>query len=310
LTQKHMDRWPTETWGHVFTHACTDDGYTGRSLSLVSRYIHEASKPMKLQSISVVGISQIHGFARLIANTPPCYRQVRYLFIHDMGRSEDEDDDDDDQGSEQPGSDQTLLFTLESIITTLAPSLTILYAFVYTLTSHPILPSSVIFPRLGELTLYCPTHRGSVLIATLESIPKIVALFPALQYLYLAHPKSENLESVIRITHALPSLTHICIRSGWSMKVINTLIDALRSKDTDGSVLPSTIERILWEPEYRPKAYTCLSALETYVHFNALKSTSTLDTRVRLLEARRVDAEDAEVYWRDTIEGRGGWWKT
>jgi hypothetical protein len=47
----------------IFSYACTDDGYIGCSLSLVSRYINDVSKPYKLQSVTVRGIWQVLGFA-------------------------------------------------------------------------------------------------------------------------------------------------------------------------------------------------------------------------------------------------------
>jgi hypothetical protein len=77
-----MDRWPIEIWSQIFALACTDNGFTGRSLSLVSRYIYESSKPTKLQSLSVSTPQQIQSLALLIRKTSPEYRRVRNLFIY------------------------------------------------------------------------------------------------------------------------------------------------------------------------------------------------------------------------------------
>jgi hypothetical protein len=41
----------------IFRFACTDDGPTGRSLSLVSQYVHDTSKSYKLQSIIITSAS-------------------------------------------------------------------------------------------------------------------------------------------------------------------------------------------------------------------------------------------------------------
>ncbi|KAJ7117718.1 hypothetical protein C8R44DRAFT_626633, partial [Mycena epipterygia] len=76
-----IDQTPPEICAHIFDFACRDSGYTGRSLSLVSRYIHETSKQAKLQSITLVGRQQILAFARLLEKTPPHLRTTRYLFI-------------------------------------------------------------------------------------------------------------------------------------------------------------------------------------------------------------------------------------
>jgi len=54
-----MERCPTEIWNHIFSDACIDNGITGRSLSLVSKYVQETSKSVKLQSLSVHGPKQI-----------------------------------------------------------------------------------------------------------------------------------------------------------------------------------------------------------------------------------------------------------
>ncbi|KAJ6514907.1 hypothetical protein C8R47DRAFT_495629 [Mycena vitilis] len=77
-----LDQCPAEICAHIFGFACRDAGYTGSSLSLVSRYIHEASKPAKLQSIALVGRPQILAFAQLLDRTPTHLRTTRYLFIN------------------------------------------------------------------------------------------------------------------------------------------------------------------------------------------------------------------------------------
>ncbi|KIM83561.1 hypothetical protein PILCRDRAFT_6983 [Piloderma croceum F 1598] len=58
-----MEPIPSEILALIFSYACTDDGYTGRSLSLVSRYISDVSKPYKLQSVAVRGVWQVLKFA-------------------------------------------------------------------------------------------------------------------------------------------------------------------------------------------------------------------------------------------------------
>ncbi|KAJ6581841.1 hypothetical protein B0H19DRAFT_1116686 [Mycena capillaripes] len=77
-----LDQIAPEICAHIFHFACRDSGYTGRSLSLVSRYIHEASKPAKLQSIALFGRAQILAFAELLDQTPAHLRATRYLFIN------------------------------------------------------------------------------------------------------------------------------------------------------------------------------------------------------------------------------------
>ena len=78
-----MHRCPPEILWKIYGFACTDDGYTGRSLSLVSRYIHESSKPVKFQSLAVRGAWQAVECAALLESTPSHLRRVDNLFISD-----------------------------------------------------------------------------------------------------------------------------------------------------------------------------------------------------------------------------------
>src|ERR1700731_419027 len=74
---------PAELWTKIFGFACTDGGAMGRSLSIVSRYINVASRPVKYQSISLVGADQILRFLATLAGVPSKDRRVRHLFIVD-----------------------------------------------------------------------------------------------------------------------------------------------------------------------------------------------------------------------------------
>ncbi|KAJ7066431.1 hypothetical protein C8F01DRAFT_1123227 [Mycena amicta] len=76
-----LDQLPPEVCGHIFSFACTDTGTTGRSLSLVSRYIHNTSAPHKLQSVALFGRPQYLAFAALLHRTPPHLRGTRFLYI-------------------------------------------------------------------------------------------------------------------------------------------------------------------------------------------------------------------------------------
>ena len=76
-----MQHAPTEIWNQISSHACTDSGSTGRSLSLVSKFIRETSAPFKLQSVAVHGPKQFISFNKLLLTTPLHLRRTRYLFI-------------------------------------------------------------------------------------------------------------------------------------------------------------------------------------------------------------------------------------
>ncbi|KAF7308981.1 hypothetical protein MKEN_01098800 [Mycena kentingensis (nom. inval.)] len=73
---------PPELCYIIFLFACTDTGTTGRSLSLVSRYIRATSAAYKLQSIALFGRTQLADFATLLDNTPAHLRNTRFLYLN------------------------------------------------------------------------------------------------------------------------------------------------------------------------------------------------------------------------------------
>ncbi|KAF8649355.1 hypothetical protein AX16_005864 [Volvariella volvacea WC 439] len=58
-----LDIFPPETWERIFSLACTDGGYTGRSLSLVSRKCHSLSQSARYHSVSIKRARQLVLFA-------------------------------------------------------------------------------------------------------------------------------------------------------------------------------------------------------------------------------------------------------
>ncbi|KAF8877277.1 hypothetical protein BD779DRAFT_1379195, partial [Infundibulicybe gibba] len=72
-------RFPVELWTRIFSHACTDDGDTGRALSLVSRYIRRASAPHKLQSVLITSVPQMLAFTKVLEHTEPPLRRLPCL---------------------------------------------------------------------------------------------------------------------------------------------------------------------------------------------------------------------------------------
>jgi hypothetical protein len=67
----------------IFSFACLDDGSTGRNLSLVSKYVHQVSKPVKLQSIVLRGFRPAVGFLSLLEATLEHHRHVYHLFAYE-----------------------------------------------------------------------------------------------------------------------------------------------------------------------------------------------------------------------------------
>ena len=119
-----MDTVPIEIWHDIFAFACIDDGYTGRSLSLVSTYFHDISAPFKYQSLVITHWTQIIAFSSIFCRLPASQKKIKYLFvlhpypfldtrghrITDKDRtSESEDDMADSEGSEESHSQSDTL---------------------------------------------------------------------------------------------------------------------------------------------------------------------------------------------------------
>ncbi|CCM03260.1 uncharacterized protein FIBRA_05387 [Fibroporia radiculosa] len=81
-----MEDIAVELWMRIFSFACTDDGSTGRSLSLVSKFFQDVSRPYRLQSIVLKDREQLHDFAEILQRTPPEHRRIHHLFIADPHR--------------------------------------------------------------------------------------------------------------------------------------------------------------------------------------------------------------------------------
>ncbi|TCD63792.1 hypothetical protein EIP91_004943 [Steccherinum ochraceum] len=78
-----MDTLPLELHAQILEAACVDDGSTARSLSLVSRYIREVSKPFLYQSVAVSGLDALATLAKKLYDLPPHLRRIRHLFLSD-----------------------------------------------------------------------------------------------------------------------------------------------------------------------------------------------------------------------------------
>lgn len=79
--QNWLDRCPAEILLNIFRFACSDDGTTGRALSLVSRRVSIISREVKLRALAIVGPKQIISSAKMLAETPLKHRRIIHLFI-------------------------------------------------------------------------------------------------------------------------------------------------------------------------------------------------------------------------------------
>ena len=73
---------PVEIWHIIFSFACTDDGSTGRSLSLVSTYFCDISALFKYRSVAITHWSQIISFSQFFCKLPASHKKTVSLFVH------------------------------------------------------------------------------------------------------------------------------------------------------------------------------------------------------------------------------------
>lgn len=75
-----MDGVPAELWAKIAKLACTDGGFTGCSLSLVSRYMRAVVQPVRFYSVSICGRRRASIFAQLLETQNPFIRHLRIRF--------------------------------------------------------------------------------------------------------------------------------------------------------------------------------------------------------------------------------------
>ena len=81
---------PVELLENIFSYACIDGGYTGRSLSLVSTHFREDALPVRFGSIALGSLRQIKSFLACLTRERAYTKvRVRHLFISTWRDGED-----------------------------------------------------------------------------------------------------------------------------------------------------------------------------------------------------------------------------
>ncbi|KAI0766436.1 hypothetical protein BD413DRAFT_153688 [Trametes elegans] len=242
-----METCPSEIWMLIFSFACTDDGSTGRSLSLVSRAFQHLSYPYQWQSLAIYGHAQAAAFTKQLFSRPPSgnrRRPIEHLFVSTRHPSIAFDN-------------ATLAFLptwpgiLRSVLRYAAPTLRTLavVSFEAPMASAVILSQAlrVHYPFLVELTIRCRCTPQQLLQATSISVQpndsditdvSVEAQYgtwtpiPTLRRLHVACA----LQGLVRGTqaeHALvtelaPSLTHfrLSVLDLWGSKRLAEILHA------------------------------------------------------------------------------------
>jgi len=310
-----MDKTPPEVWEKIFSFACTDTGFTGRSLSLVSKYVHETSKSVKLQSIALRGYAQMLTFADLLEQTPPHLRRVRYLLV--ACRSWDmKIDYPPARKGECNFEERTWLEDLQmreggsafvNILKNVAPSLKILEVDLEYETAR-YARKVISLPCLTDLT----THGHFPLLAYPPHTP---TLEPC-RSLRRLHIKASSpgicwRDFLPHIASFAPALTHLCFShlhqdsnffpSDLKMALESTKLESWQPKVAR---LPQTIERIVVRPDV-PHG-------EDSELLEGCRELQANDDRVVVLHAlARMQPFDMRVHerdWLSVINGGEGCW--
>jgi len=294
---------PPELHSYICSLACTDDGYTARSLSLVSKYFAQITAPYLYQSLCASEPSKIRSLAHKLQQLPAHHRRIHHLFISDNSGERD------------------LTNSIVSILALAAPTLETL-AFV---TSSPLNSTPLIarlfrmrFPRVYELT-----------ISGHYPFPSTPSCFPVLERLHLLGNRNPHgLLSLGGLESSMPTLTHLRI-SGLNLAVSfsQELHQAFSLSAIEGgaacmfpSKLPSHLQQLVVQcgPEPAPcRSSSAIARQKDQTMVDNLKQLQALVTKegghrtqFSMLSRRtaEVSSDDIRTYWVARLRGKEGCW--
>ncbi|PBK92082.1 hypothetical protein ARMGADRAFT_1053981 [Armillaria gallica] len=293
-----MERCPAEICSEIFSYACTDNGYTGRSLSLVSKFVRETSEMCRLQSISIIGYEQLVAFAAALERTPPSLRRVRYIFISAHARSTAENP----KAITSEYSRRAKAYAaFEQILQYITGTVEVLHAFFIFYRPFPLLPVNL--PLLRELTLY----------GSLDGFPDVDERlqFPCLRHLYLS-PLSSPSYLTDQISKLTPGLVNLRLAAPeHSQSFVPELEQILQTLEEESAL---TLRKVFVHCPLKPLD-NWLNMMDLYEETMASlrRLLSRHQQRLVLLSPlrmglfRTVTIQDAEVAWSESISGRC-WW--
>lgn len=304
-----MESLPAEIWMTIFSYACTDDGSTGRSISLVSRWFWDTSRSTKHQSLVVKGVNQITGIASMLERLPPELRRVRYLSVRvhhrDINkRSVSVEDgvilrgDRDARESEcgvsariQSGIHDRSMVVLSHMLQMIAPQLRVLHLWLPISSPSRLLPSTL--PSIIELRLTSNDMRGQHLDT--RSICTAPQRYPSLRRLRLGMLHHQH-GLFGRIAKLAPGITHLHFCIPEHTHLYHELERALGVGDTSMDVdmenlLPETIQRVSVQMGPTPNAgkYPAWASMYKTMRLN-LERVARRDKRVVLVRLRSEGA--------------------
>ncbi|KAF7363629.1 hypothetical protein MSAN_01020000 [Mycena sanguinolenta] len=302
-----LDRLPPEIGAHIFDFACRDSGCTGRSLSLVSRYIHQTSELVRYTSIVLVGRAQILAFAQFADHTR-IKLNTRHLFINSQESEEELENmlfhaDKDERNARRElgrllgllsSSDEKVneardavaresakkdIFlgrevasAVQSILCSLGPTLEILDISVNEYAAKMLL-NPISLPRLVDLTTRCgfPLRPNDVpALEPTHSLRYLHIVDTTHQWHYVEHFLENG------VSYFAPSLMHLRLSQLQEDEVVVTHLECalglVRPSKYSAKVtpLPRTIERVLLKAAVAPPPYVGCSCCDDTVAYRSL----------------------------------------
>ncbi|KAJ7782324.1 hypothetical protein DFH07DRAFT_909123 [Mycena maculata] len=283
-----MDTIPPEIWTEVFSFACTDDGSTGRALSTVSRVVHITSRPVKYQSLCVVGPKQLLKLSAVLSALPPSARKVKYLFVAD-GSKDYADPDDSAEAHRQlfeydPSKDVAEQALFHWILDLVSSSLVALHIHCTKIHRRSLLPE-IELPVLSDLTLHgpCTSHSPA------PTGPPNRVLFPSLRSMHIYHFAYCPSKFLEQILETAPSLEHLHVPqrsfSPYEIQVALGILQPIASSDE--TRLPSALERLVIEVDPVPETLDSWAKnIRGEQHVRKLQKISQRDGRLRMVDGR------------------------
>jgi hypothetical protein len=295
-----MDRIPSELWTKIFSFACLDDGTTGRTLSVVSNYVHHVSKPAKFQSIVLRGLHQTVAFLALLQATPEHHRRVYHLFAY-------ESHEDFGFFGERQWIEDSMSDVLNKILHIVSPTLQTLAIRFDHSSMCPLYPLEL--PVLEELTIFS-TRIDYSYIEPITPLPRLK------QVHYAGKFGQYDLGIFSALCELAPHLTHFRYSGIHATSDVALDLEAVvdgNQSSSNCSRLPATVSMVVVQPDTMDN-----HAIHGPHYIRMVAMLKRLAQRGRDRGVIVLPADDAHTYlgswkaieaeWLDRIHGGQGCW--
>lgn len=236
-----MEQLPPELLLEIFSYACVDGGYTGRSLSYVSRRINAVSESIRYQSLAVYGARHIETLSfRLYGSLPDSgLRKIRHLFLTDRSPCASTLSTTDSNGNKPEVNGADLVTNITCILSAIAPYLETLLLIITTLRKPTPLSLSVL-SFLSDLP-FLP-----VIPTDLPALRELTLALPLIPDAFVHSRKASRLERLHIATHTeLPATFGQQLRR-IAPELTHLRVSSLRGR-TDGGGLPTLLKAFVYD---------------------------------------------------------------